>query len=315
MNSGAATSTGAVDSVFLFITGASVFFLVLITFLMIFFIIKYNKKRHTKAKDIEGNTALEITWTIIPTIIVLLMFWFGWKGFEYLRKPPENSMKVKVTARMWSWMFEYENGAQTDELTVPVNIPVKLDLESKDVVHSFYIPAFRIKEDAVPGINNHLWFEANETGTYDILCAEYCGLRHAYMLSKVNVVEKDEYEKWYAQVGKEVEQPAPVKAVGNETETALIASGERLVKVKGCRACHSTDGSKLVGPSFKGLFGSRGVVIAAGREQEIAVDEKYLRASILKPNESIVKGFQALMPPQQLTEEELVAIIQYLKGL
>jgi cytochrome c oxidase subunit 2 len=318
--SGPSSSTGAVDSVFLFIVGVSVFFLVLITFLMIFFIIKYNKKRHKKAEDIHGNTTLEIVWTVIPTFIVLIMFYLGWKGFEFIRKAPDDAMNVSVTARMWSWLFEYPNGVQTDTLYVPVNTPIKLALNSQDVIHSFYVPAFRIKEDAVPGLKNHLWFKANEAGDYDVLCAEYCGLRHSYMLTKVKAMPLEKFQSWYADMEQQVKAETPQENEGEQQkpgEASLAAAGKRLIQTKGCVACHSTDGSIMVGPSFKGLFGHEQVVIEDGKEKTVVADEDYIRRSILHPNQQVVKGFNALMPSQegQITEEELEAIIQYLKEL
>lgn len=317
MNPGVSLQTGTVDYVFYFIFWISVFFLVLITGLMIYFVIKYNKKRHAKAVNIEGNTPLEIMWTVIPIIIVMVMFYVSLEGFKFLRKAPENSMKVTVNARMWSWMFEYENGVKTDTLIVPVNRPVKLLLTSQDVIHSFYVPAFRIKEDAVPGTQNHLWFQATTEGNYDVLCAEYCGLRHAYMLTKIDVIPQMDFEEWYRQEGEKVtETPvAGTKLAENRPQTST--GGKTLLKVHGCVACHSFDGSKLVGPSFKGLFGTQQVVLTGGEKRNIQVDEEYLRTAILKPNADIVEGFQALMPPQadQMTEEELTAIIQYLKEL
>jgi cytochrome c oxidase subunit 2 len=316
--SGASSTTGAVDFVFFFIVGVSIFFLVLITFLMIFFIIKYNKKRHIKAKNISGSTTLEIIWTVIPTIIVLFMFYFGWKGFTFLRTAPENAMNVKVTARMWSWLFEYENGIQTDTLYIPVHTPVKLLLQSLDVIHSFYVPAFRIKEDAVPGMENYLWFEANETGNYDVLCAEYCGLRHAYMLTKVVALSEELFNEWYADMGNNLDKPLSEGETNNEGANSKKAvAGSRLIRIKGCVACHSIDGSKMIGPTFKGAFGKKQVVLVDGQEKTVTIDEEYLRNAILKPNQEIVKGYSPLMPPQekQLTEEELVAIIQHLKEL
>jgi cytochrome c oxidase subunit 2 len=285
---------------------------------MIFFIIKYNKKRHKKAENIHGNTALEIIWTVIPTIIVLFMFYFGWKGFTFIRNAPENSYTVSVTARMWSWLFEYENGIETDTLYVPVNTPVKLLLKSQDVIHSFYIPAFRIKEDAVPGYENHLWFEANEAGDYDVLCAEYCGLRHAYMLTKVKALPQEEFDAWQTEMLKQIDQEDVAQAAGSgQSEGQTSTAGKRLLRTKGCIACHSSDGSEMIGPTFQGLFGTQQVVVVDGTEKEVMVDEEYLRRSILKPNMEVVKGYNALMPSQegQISEEELVAIIQYLKEL
>jgi len=227
-------------------------------------------------------------------------------------------MNIKVTARMWSWLFEYENGVQTDTLYVPVNTPVKLLLHSQDVIHSFYIPAFRIKEDAVPGLDNYMWFKADETGEYDVLCAEYCGLRHAYMLTKVKAMPETEFEHWYAIMGEEVAQQNLASSEAAESgEVKNTLAGKRLLQTKGCVACHSSDGSKMVGPSFKGLYGEEQVVIADGQEKTVEVDEGYLRRSILKPNLEVVKGYNALMPSQegQISEEELEAIIQHLKEL
>lgn len=319
MAGGASSTTGAVDFVFFFIVGISLFFLVLITFLMIYFIIKYNKKRNVKPQNIHGNTFLEILWTVIPTIIVLFMFYFGWKGFQFLREVPEDSMKVEVNARMWSWSFKYENGLTTDTLYVPVNTPVKLELVSQDVIHSFYVPAFRVKEDAVPGLDNYLWFEANETGRYDVLCAEYCGLQHAYMTTKVKVLPENEYDNWLAEMSQGVKTTQVVqKEDGEEQKTASSSmAGKRLINMKGCLACHSTDGSRMVGPSFKGIYGTEVTVIQDGEEKTVKRDEEYLRRSILKPNMQVVKGYNALMPSQegQISEQELVAIIQYLKEL
>jgi cytochrome c oxidase subunit 2 len=325
--SGAAASTEAVDFVFMFIVAISAFFVLLITFLMIFFVIKYNKKRHTKAKDIPGNTALEITWTVIPTILVLFMFYFGWKGFEFIRNAPKDSMQIKVTARMWSWMFEYENGFRTDTLLVPNDKPVNLQLHSLDVIHSFYVPAFRIKEDVVPGLNNHLWFKAEQPGAYDVLCAEYCGSKHAYMRTKIKVLPQDEYDDWYANVAepaakalaaKDTTKKAAAAAKPVTTPAASTQQGKKLFSVYGCAACHSTDGSKLVGPTLKGIFGSQVTVVTAdGKEIQVKATEDYLRESILKPKAKVVKGFIPVMPAQgdRITDAELNALIEYLKEL
>ena len=312
------STTGAVDSVFLFIIGISLFFLVLITFLMIFFIIKYNKKRHKKATSIHGNTILEIIWTIVPTIIVLFMFYLGWKGFQFMRTVPENSMTVSVTARMWSWLFEYENGVQTDTLYVPANRPVKLLLHSQDVIHSFFIPAFRIKEDAVPGLETYLWFEAHEAGNYDVLCAEYCGLRHSYMYTKVVALPQAEFDTWYSEMETEIEESVTQSGAESEKgDIKQVFAGKKLIRTKGCIACHSSDGSKMIGPTFQGIFGKQQIVMIDGEEKEVIVDDEYLRRSILQPNLEIVKGYKALMPSQegQISEQELVAIIQHLKEL
>jgi len=196
MFNGASNFAKDVDFAFLFTLVVSVFFLVLITGLMIYFVIKYNRKRNPKATNVHSNVALEITWTVIPTILVLIMFWYGWVGYVDMSEAPENTLNVDVTAQMWKWTFKYENGKTTDSLYVPVNQPVKLNLHSIDVNHAFYIPKFRIKKDVYPNQNRMVWFEANELGDFDIACAEYCGLNHSYMYNKVKVMPQQEFSVW-----------------------------------------------------------------------------------------------------------------------
>jgi len=292
-----------VEHVFLYIAVIAVFLLALITFLMVYFIIRYHRRRNPRAEDIEGSPWLEVLWTVVPTLLVLSMFYYGLKGFQSLKKIPEDAMKVKVTARQWSWSFEYENGLMAQELKVPVGKAIDLALTSRDVIHSFYIPSFKVKQDAVPGMVNHLWFKANEAGVYDVLCAEYCGLQHSYMLTKVIVLPEEEFKKWYEEGGKRGRMIPP--------------SGPKLFEAKGCQACHSIDGSQLAGPTLKGLFGKTVTVITEGKERQVVADEDYLRKSLFEPNADIVKGFPTLMPSQKgfLTDEETKEIIQYIKGL
>lgn len=186
----------SVDEAFLFILIVSVFFLVLITGLIITFIIKYNRSKNVKPKNIHGNIPLEILWTAVPTILVLIMFWYGWTGYKELSTPPDDALEVDVTGQMWLWKFKYKNGVTSDSLYVPVNKPVKTYLNSLDVNHSFYIPEFRVKKDVIPGRKNYTWFLADKVGKYNILCAEYCGLNHSYMLNKVIVLPEDEFNIW-----------------------------------------------------------------------------------------------------------------------
>ncbi len=306
MISGATGLSGRiVENVFLYIAAISVFLLVLITFLMIYFVVRYRRNKNPKPEDIEGSLWLEITWTIVPTILVLTMFYYGYTGFSTLRKVPEGAMKVKVTARQWSWLFEYENGVKTDELKVPVGRPINLLLTSQDVIHSFYIPAFKIKQDAVPGMVNHLWFKPIEVGTYDVLCAEYCGLQHSYMLTKVTVVPEEEFNQWYQ------------KGIEERAAKIIPPRGIQLFREKGCHACHSVDGTPLIGPTVKGLFGKTVTVLTDGRERTVVADETYLKKSLLEPNADLVKGFPPIMPSQKglMTDEELEGIITYIKEL
>jgi len=301
-----------VDKVFIIITSISVFLLLLITFLMIYFVIRYSRKRNPVATDIEGNLLLEITWTIVPTIIVLAMFWYGYVGFEYMRTVPKNAMTVHVTARKWSWLFTYDNGKKEDELRVPLGKPVKLLINSEDVLHSLYIPAYRVKEDAVPGQETHLWFNPDARGSYDLFCAEYCGMGHSAMITKVVVMGQKEFNAWYAGEGDDKEK----ETTGND-ENHEAARGEKLVKSGGCLGCHTTDGSKRVGPAFKGLYMKKIIVTTEGKDREVTADEAYLLRSILTPGADVVKGFPPLMPSQKgkFSEEEQKEIIEYLKTL
>lgn len=186
-----------VDTTFFIIAGISVFLLLVISVSMIYFVIKYNKKRNPTPSNIEGNTKLEILWTVIPTLLALGMFFSGYAGFKNMRNFPENSFNINVIGRMWVWSFEYENGKKTDTLYVPLSKPIKMEITSNDVNHSFYIPSFRVKEDAIPGRKNYLWFQPVAIGSYNIECAEYCGLNHSAMYSKVVVMPDAEFEKWY----------------------------------------------------------------------------------------------------------------------
>jgi cytochrome c oxidase subunit 2 len=203
MSSGASNFVESVDSVFLLSIIISVFFLVLITTLMIYFVIKYSRKRNPKAVNVHSNTLLEITWTIIPTILVLILFWYGWVGYKEMVDIPEDAMTIEVTAQMWLWQFKYETGKVTDTLYVPVNKAVKLILTSNDVNHSFFIPAFRVKKDVYPGTQRTAWFRAIEIGEYDIACAEYCGLNHSNMYSKIFVMTEAEFKNWLYDVSDE----------------------------------------------------------------------------------------------------------------
>jgi cytochrome c oxidase subunit 2 len=300
--SGASNFVQGVDLTFIIILGVSVFFLVSITAVMIYFVIRYNRKRNPKATNIEGNNTLEIVWTVIPLILVLIMFYFGWLGFRPMRQVPDDAIPVKVIGQQWSWSFEYENGKKSADLVVPINKPVKLNLFSRDVIHSLYIPAFRIKEDVVPGKNNYMWFTAQEQGEYNIFCSAYCGERHSYMLSKVKVLPEADYNAWLAASDAPAGEPA----------------GLTLMKQNACVTCHSQDGSRIIGPSFKGLFGKKETVITNGVEREITVDEAYIKQSIYEPNADVVKGFnQGLMSSfkDKLTDDDIQKIIDYMKGL
>lgn len=193
----ASSAAGKVDAVFIAIMALCVAFLIFITFLLVYFVIKYNRKRHPKGEDIEGNTWLEIIWTVTPAVLFLLMFYYGWTSFEYERNVPRDAMVVDVIARQWAYSFTYPNGKRTTELYLALNKPFKMELHSLDVIHGFYVPAFRIKEDVVPNKNNYTWFTPTMLGSFDIECTVICGVGHAKMLSKVVVVPVSDFEAWY----------------------------------------------------------------------------------------------------------------------
>jgi cytochrome c oxidase subunit II len=301
MYSGASNFVNGVDTAFAVIFGISFFFLFSLTGVMIYFIIKYNRKRNPKATQVKDNNKLEVIWTVIPFIIVMLMFYYGYIAYLPQRNVPKNALTVTAVAKMWAWSFEYPNGIESKELTLPLNKPVVIKLKSLDVIHSLYIPAFRVKEDLVPGKENFMWFIPEQLGTYDILCAEYCGLRHSYMESKVNVLSQADYDKWYAK--------APVKKVEPE--------GLVIIKKNACTGCHTLDGTKTVSVSFKGLYGKKETVLTNDAERQITVDDAYIKESILDPNKDILKGFnKGIMRPYKgvISEADITKIIEYLKS-
>jgi len=297
-----------VDTAFLVTVGISFVFLLGLTTVMIYFIYRYNQKRHPKAVQIEGSTKLEIVWTVIPLLLVFVMFYYGWAGWKPMGNPPKDAMEVTVVGRMWNFLFEYENGRKTDTLYLPKDKAVKLNLVSLDVIHSVYIPAFRVKQDMVPGKeNNFMWFIPQREGTYELFCTEYCGLNHSYMFNYVKVLEDSLFNTWYTDttamiVSADIESPS--------------AAGRRIMQSIGCFACHSIDGSKLVGPTFKGLYGSEHTVITGGSKRQVVADDEYIRRSIYDPNDDLVEGFgRGLMLSYrgQLSEDDITLIIEYLK--
>jgi cytochrome c oxidase subunit 2 len=308
------------DDTFFFILGISLTLLVLNTGAMIYFVVRYSRKRHPRAEEVKESIPLEITWTVVPTLLVLAIFFVGWKGFQYMRTAPPDAMPIKVTARQWSWIFDYQNGKQDSVLRVPVKKPIKLLITSADVLHSLYIPAYRIKEDAVPGRETHLWFLPDEPGSYDLFCTEYCGVGHADMITKVEVMIEKDFDAWYKK-GERVSQAGAERPEGKEKEKTLVKKeaarldGAKLIQDKGCLGCHSIDGTPKVGPTLKGLYGRKVAVAADGKEREITADDEYIRRSIKAPQADIVKGFPPVMPALPLSDEEIKAIIKYVKTL
>lgn len=306
----ASSFVSQVDSAFVFIFGISLFFLVGITAFMVYYIIRYRKSKHAEATHIEGSNTLEVIWTIIPTILVLSMFYYGWSGWKFQREIPEDAIPIKTIARMWSFTFQYENGLITDTLFVPKDKAVNLDLVALDVLHSFYIPAFRVKQDMVPGKQTNIWFESGKEGEYEIFCAEYCGLRHSYMRSLVKVIPVGEFEAM-------TKIDSSTMAANNAIVDSRQA-GISITRKYGCNACHTSDGTKLVGPSYKNIMGRMRTVIKDGEEQEIKADEDYIRRSIYDPNAEVVKGYEKglmLSYKDQVSEEEFKLLLDYFNYL
>jgi len=292
------TTVQAVDPVFYFIFGISIVMLIGIAATMIWFVIRYNRKRcPVPESQVDHNLWLEITWTIIPTFIVLLMFWFGWEGYLSLRRVPDNAIPIQANARMWSWLFTYENGKTSDKLYVPVGKPVKVKLIADDVLHSFYVPAFRVKRDCVPGMETYAWFVAEEAGSYNVFCAEYCGVGHSEMLTTVEAIPEKEFNTWLKPV--EADKPHPGKA---------------LLDKHRCLGCHSLDGSKKMGPTLKDIAGRETVLVVDGAEKNIQADREYILRSILEPKAEIVKDYRPIMRSykEKVDEAELHSIVDFL---
>lgn len=299
---GASNFVEGVDWVFKLLFGISFFFLILITATMIFFVVRYNRKRHPKAVQVKDSTALEITWITIPIIIVLFLFYYGFAAFQPMIWVPKNAMQVKVIARMWQYSFEYAGSKISNELVLPLNTPVKLNLHSEDVIHGFSVPAFRVKEDVVPGKNNYLWFTPQVLGEYHIFCTAYCGVRHSYMGTKIRVVTPREFLTWVN----------ALKVASADPEGLVI------MKKNACISCHSLDGSKLVSVSFKGLYGKVETVITNGTQRTVKVDDEYIKTSIFEPDKDLVVGYpKGVMKPYKgiIKDEEARKIIDYLKTL
>ncbi len=302
MFSGASNLAAGVDRAFIFIFAVAFIFTIAIVALIIYILFHFSRKKNKNPQQFSGNTKLEIVWTVIPVIIVLIMFYYGWAGFAPMRKVPANAMPIKAIGRMWAWSFDYGNGKVSKDLVVPLNRDVRMDLYSEDVNHSLFIPAFRVKEDVIPGYNNYLWFRPISLGKFDIFCTEYCGLAHSGMTAKVVVIDSLEFDKWLADL----------KATGDGAANPGLA----IIKANACLTCHSLDGTKIIGPSFKGIWGSKRMVVTAQGEKEMEGNEEYIRRSILDPNADVVKGFnKGLMQSYKdiLKAEDIDKIVDYFK--
>ena len=297
----ASTLAPEFDSLFYFVLWTSTVIFVGVVAAMIYFAYKYRRRSPDEQPElVEESKLMEISWVVIPTILVLLVFTWGFQSFIKFGVAPPNAYEINVRAQQWSWLFEYPNGVQSSELHVPVDRPVRLKMSSTDVIHSFGVPAFRVKQDVLPNRYTYVWFEPTETGTYTVFCTEYCGTQHSGMLADIVVQSQSEFNQWLEESGTPDDMPLP-------------ELGERLYQQQGCQACHSLDGSRGVGPSFQGIYGSTHQ-FADGTSAE--VDENYLRESILEPGAKVVEGFQNVMPASygSLSEREISALVAFIKS-
>ena len=298
----ASTIAFDVDALYLFCVALSIFFTILFFALMVAFAIKFRRREGDAApKPIHGSAALEIFWSVIPFIITQILF--GWGAFVFFKysRPPADAMDVHVVGKQWMWKIQHPGGKrEINELHVPVGQPVRLIMTSEDVLHSFYVPAFRVKRDAVPGRYTKLRFEATKEGEYHLFCAEYCGNEHSYMIGKVVVLSPREYDEW-------LQTPDQ-----GDWETPAVA-GERLFAQMRCDSCHAVEGVGRA-PSLAGIWGTT-VTTAAG--ERATVDDDYLRQSILDPKRHIVSGYESTMPTfqGQITEEQVLELIAYIRTL
>ena len=322
------TAGETTDALFHFIFWVALVFFSLIVALMIVFVVRYLRREGRPAQPSASHSLpLELTWSGIPLVLVIVIFYMGFKSFVSLSTPPVNAYKITVTGQKWSWAFEYPNGHSDSELHVPVDRDVLLTLQSMDVIHSLFIPAFRLKKDVVPGRYNKMWFRATRPGEYRIFCAEYCGTGHSDMLSQCIVHEPGGFETWLENADplKKLtpEQYAeyladPVAFVTNHPEIkgleTPVEMGRKLYAKKGCAQCHSSDGKGGTGPTFQGSFGATHTLKDGGT---VRVDENYIRESILEPLAKVRAGFDPVMPTYQgrLKDRDIAALIAYIESL
>jgi cytochrome c oxidase subunit 2 len=293
---------GQVDGLWLFLIWVTVFFFLLVAGLVTYFVFKYRRRGpNDRTPNITHHTGLEVAWTLIPLALVILIFFWGFRSYMEAQVSPAGALEIQVTAKKWVWQFEYPDGTRSiNELHVPLGKPVKLVMTSEDVIHSFFVPTFRLKQDVVPGVYTQLWFQASEPGVHRLLCTQYCGRGHSDMGGKIFVDNEKKYSDWLENGGD----------AGKNMPLAQL--GALLYQSHGCQTCHSLDGTRGEGPSFKGVFGHE-VKLSDGKS--VLADENYVRESILLPQAKIVAGFGPIMPTFQgmLREREIQALIEFVK--
>ncbi len=297
----ASTMSWKVDALYFYLSGVTVFFTLLISSILVFFVIRYRRRTpYEIPRPIAGSHKLETLWTVIPFVIAMTMF--GWGASVYFEQysPPKNAIEIYVVGKQWMWKIQHSTGQrEINELHIPVGRKVKLIMTTEDVIHDFFVPAFRIKADVVPGRYTSEWFEATKPGTYHLFCAEYCGMNHSGMIGSVIVMEPREFDNWLS---------------GNAGNQTPAVAGQQLYQSLGCVSCHGANGEGGRGPTLAGLFG-RQTLLSTG--QTVRADEAYIRESIINPQAKLVAGFGPIMPTfqGQVSEDQLVQLLAFIKSL
>ena len=297
----ASTMSWKVDALYFYLSGVTVFFTLLISIILVFFVIRYRRRTpYEIPRPIAGSHNLETVWTVIPFVIAMTMFAWGARVYFEQYSPPENAIEIYVVGKQWMWKIQHSTGQrEINELHIPVGRKVKLIMTSEDVIHDFFVPAFRMKADVVPGIYTSEWFEATKPGTYHLFCAEYCGMNHSGMIGSVIVMEPREFDNWLS---------------GNAGNQTPAVAGQQLYQSLGCVSCHGANGEGGRGPTLAGLFG-RQTLLSTG--QTVRADEAYIRESIINPQAKLVAGFGPIMPTfqGQVSEDQLVQLLAFIKSL
>lgn len=310
-----------IDLLYFVLWATTIFFVILIAGLIVFFAVRYHKdNKVNRVRSDAADLFLEIFWTVIPTIFVMVIFLWGAKIYYDVYTPPKNTLPIYVVGKQWMWKIEHPEGQQEiNTLHLPVGRAIEIIGTSQDVLHSFYIPAFRVKKDVIPGRYTRMWFIPTKVGEYHLFCAEFCGNLHAGMIGKVIVMEEQDYQTWLRSGGIAGVVPPGAQAAGAAPATATAAGGSMAAKGKAlfekyaCKTCHSSTAPANRAPSFKGLFGHE-VELEGGAK--VTVDETYITESILNPAAKVVKGYMPIMPPYQgqINESEINQLIEYIKN-
>lgn len=297
----ASTLSGKVDALYFYLSGVTVFFTLLISGVLIFFVIKYRRRSPFEIpRPVAGSHKLETLWSVIPFIIAMSMFAWGAQVYFQMYRPPNNAVEIYVVGKQWMWKIQHSTGQrEINELHVPTGRKIKLIMTAEDTIHDFFIPAFRIKADVLPGRYTTQWFEATKPGTYHLFCAEYCGMNHSGMIGSVVVMQPTDFDDWLS---------------GNAGQQSPAVAGQQLYQSLGCVSCHGAEGEGGRGPALTGLFGKQ-VFLTNG--QTLTADEGYVRESIENPQAKLVSGFGPIMPTfqGQVTPEQLIQLMAFIKSL